>query len=191
MHIDLIRDQSKVMPLVRNPTDLTTLRIWFCKYRTLRTVGSLRQLKTLVVAGFPDEDLEFLRDLHELHYLQIVHLPKITDLSPIASLQNLETLSLETLPSWDSGRKVTKVTSLSPLAQLASLRHLSLFGVVSNDRSLVDVERCKSLRSARFSQYPKAEIERFYTATKLSDAQSPAPVFDAALDSAPSPNLSP
>ena len=98
---------------------------------------------------------------------------------------------METLPSWDSGHKVTEVTSLSPLAQLASLRHLSLFGVVPKDRSLVDVERCKSLRSARFSQYPRAEIDRFYAATRLSNAQSPEPVFDAESNSAPSPNLSP
>ena len=88
MHVDLIRDQSKVMPIFGSPTDLTTLRIWFCKYRTLKTLGSLHQLKTLVVAGFPDEDLEFLRELPELHYLQIVRLPRITDLSPVASLQN-------------------------------------------------------------------------------------------------------
>jgi len=66
MHVDLICDQSKVMPIFGSPTDLTTLRIWFCKYRTLKALGSLHQLKTLVVAGFPDEDLEVPSGISEV-----------------------------------------------------------------------------------------------------------------------------
>jgi hypothetical protein len=177
MHLDLMRDQSREMPTLGNSAEITTLRVWFCKYRTLRDVGVFTRLQTLVVAGIPDADLEFLRGLRKLTYLRIVHLPKVTKVSSVGALQSLETLALETLPGWDASGKVTEIESLAPLTRLGMLKHLSLFGVVPRDRSLKDLERCHRLRSARFSKYPKTEVARFYAATQLSDEHVPEPVF--------------
>ena len=138
-----------------------SLRIWFCKYKTLAPLTKFERLRTLVVAGFPDETLAILSKLQNLQYLSIVHLPNIVDLSPLTLLHHLESLSLSTLPSWDSSGKVTKVVSLDPIGMISSLKYLELFGVVPESRSLSPVERCGSLVSARFSKYPKKEIQRF------------------------------
>src|ERR1700761_5723554 len=106
------------MPSFTDPGGIRSLRVWFCKYETLASLSGLRQLQTLVIAGFPDTSLEILSAFSELRCLQIVHLPRISDLSPLSDCQQLESLSLETLPSWDSSGKVTKVNSLAPIAGL-------------------------------------------------------------------------
>jgi len=178
VHVDLIRDEAATMPAFPNPSAVRSLKLWFCKYKTLASLSALRRLQTLVIAGFPDAGLEILGGCSELRYLQIVHLPHIFDLSPLSDLQALEILSLETLPSWDAGGKVTKVRSLAPLTGLTNLKYLSLFGIVPDDRSLAPLEECRGLVSARFSKYPKSEVARFYGATALSDAHVPEPVFD-------------
>jgi hypothetical protein len=173
MYIELTRDSRIVLP----PLDpnVTSLRIWHCKYRTVRSVGEFRELQTLVIATFPDESLVFLTSLQRLRHLQIVHMPKVNDLSPLGELRNLESLSLETLPSWDASGKVTQVGSLEPLADLPGLKHLALFGVVPTTKSLSALERCPRLVSARFSKYPKAEVSRFYERTIVSDEHVPWP----------------
>lgn len=180
MHLDLVRDKAVTVPTVVNPSSVSSLRIWYCEYKTLTPIAMLSQLKTLVIAGFPDANLGFLGELRNLEYLRILHLPRVVDLSPLARLQRLETLCLETLPSWDSSSKTIEVESLAPLIQIQSLKHLSLFGVLPKDRSLADLERCSGLHSARVSKYPRREEARFYAATGLSDAQSPEPIFDGA-----------
>jgi len=176
MHIDWVRDPSRVMPALEDPPAVGSVRVWGCKYQTLAPLASLHRLRTLVILNFPDERLDFVGELQALQYLSIIHLPKISDLSPLEGLKHLETLSLHTAPGWDAGSKKIEVNSLAPVARLPSLKHLSLFGVVPEDLSLRPLELCKSLRSARFSKYPKYEMARFYAATGLSDAHPPEPV---------------
>ena len=166
------------MPTVPNPGDVYTLRIWHCSYRTLEPIRGFRNLRTLVIATFPDPTLAVLAALSHLRYLQIIHMPRITDLSPLAALYNLECLSLETLPNWDVSSKVTEVESLDPISELRQLRHLALFGVRPKDRSLSAIERCPQLESGRFSKYPQSEVTRFYDATQISNAHVPEPEFD-------------
>lgn len=178
MHLDLLRDKSKTMPAVAKPDAVHSVRIWHCGYRTLDPVSAFTQLRTLVIATFPDATLAALTPLSQLRYLQILHLPKIRDLSPLVALSRLESLSLETLPSWDPSGKVTEVNSLDPIGHLLDLRHLALFGVRPKDRSLAAVERCERLTSARFSKYPRSEVERFYGVMRVSDAHVPEPEFE-------------
>lgn len=109
MHLDLMRDKSKVFPALAQSNELRSLRIWHCRYRTLNQVSALRNLETLIIATFPDSSLAALSPLGRLRYLRVLHLPLIRDLSPLATLSQLECLSLETLPSWDSSSRVTEV----------------------------------------------------------------------------------
>jgi hypothetical protein len=178
MHNDFMRDKAKCFPEIADPSQITSMRIWHCNYKTIRSICKFRNLHTLVIATFPDESLSIIEDLLDLKYLRIIHLPKVTDLSPLESLQQLESLSLATLPSWDSSDKVLKVNSLEPISRLPRLKHLELFGVVSPDKSLVAIENCKALMSARFSKYPTQEIDRFYAVTGLSNAHIPRAEFE-------------
>lgn len=177
MHIDLMREVATDFPVIDTKNEVTSLRIWHCKYRTLEGIRQFPNLRTLVVATWPNESLSILSDIG-LEYLRIVHLPKIHDLAPLKDLQRLRALSLQTLPSWDASGKVQQVESLEPISQLSSLEHLELFGVVSTDNSLSAIENCKKLVSARFSKYPKQEVTRFYAFTGLSDAHIPKAEFE-------------
>ena len=151
------------------------MRIWHCKYDSLRGLSSFPNLSTLVIATFPDADLEVLGTLSKLRYLEIVNLPHITSLAPVRTLRDLEVLRLHTLPSWDSSGKKTVVESLTPVAALPRLRHLELFGVVPRDGSLRELEGLPSLQTARFHKYAKKETERFYEATGHDDSFAPEP----------------
>jgi hypothetical protein len=179
MHIDLNREKAKSMPSIGNPETIEGLRVWFCNYKTLEPVAEFRNLRTLAIAGYPDTTLNVLKGLKKLNYLRILHLPKVNDLSPLAELESLESLSLATLPSWDASSKKTIVESLAPISKLPNLKHLELFGVVSKDKSLSAIEKCESLITARFSKYPKREIERFFKETKVANAHAPIPNFKA------------
>lgn len=173
MYVKLARDKSTTMPAVDPAVD--TLCVWHCRYQTLRPIGQLRRLESLVIATLPDESLDFLGPLKHLRDLRIMHLPRVSDLTPLTALRRLETLSLSTLPSWDSSGRVTKVQSLAPLAELPSLKHLALFGVVARDKSLAPLAGCRNLVAAQFSKYPKAEIERFYDDSDISADPLPPP----------------
>lgn len=177
MHLDLMREVATDFPKIDNKNEVTSLRIWHCKYRTLEGIRQFSNLHTLVVAKWPDTSLSILSEVG-LEYLRIVHLPKIHDLAPLRGLQRLRSLSLQTLPSWDPSGKVQQVESLEPISQLSNLEHLELFGVVSTDKSLSAIENCKKLVSARFSKYPKQEITRYYAATGVSDAHIPRAEFE-------------
>lgn len=178
MHVEFERNDANEMPAVANPTSFGSARIWKCNYKSLDHFGQFSELQTLEILGFPDDTLGVLSALRKLRYLRIIHLPKVSDLSPLADLQALETLALETLPSWDASGKVTVVNSLDPIGDLKKLRHLNLLGVRSEDKSLAALERCPSLESARISKLPKKDVERFYAATRVSNAFVPDPEFD-------------
>lgn len=166
VHLDLLRDPARKFPSVVDPESIRSARIWHCKYESLVPLGALRNLEELVIATFPDESFDFLGKLSELRFLQVLHMPKICDISPLSGLKQLTTLSLSTLPSWDTSRKTTTIQSLDPLASIPSLTHLELLGVCPPDKSLIALKKCKYLRTARVSQYPRAEMIRFFNATE-------------------------
>jgi hypothetical protein len=175
MHVDLMRDNARIMPDLSGHDGIESLCVWHCKYKTLEPIGQIHGLRTLAIATFPDDSFSILSSQIQLRYLSIVHLPKITDLSPLISLVELECLSLRTLPSWDASSKKTIVKSLEPLVELPKLKYLELFGVVPESRSLDAIEKCRNLVSVRVSQYPRKEMKRFYGVASVSDDYVPKP----------------
>lgn len=179
MHLDLMRDTAMVFPRLDNKAEIRTIRVWHCKYKNLRALADFVNLEEIVIATFPDKSLDVLVALTKLRYLSILHMPKVSELEPLSSLKNVETLSLSTSPGWDAAGKCTIVSSLEPLTRMKSLRHLELFGVCPADKSLALLEQCENLQSARFSQYPKKEVERFYQVTGIVNCFNPKPSFQA------------
>lgn len=177
MHVDLVRQTSKVMPDFEDPARVSSLRVWHCGYQTLSPISQLPALRTLVIATFPDESLSVLGSHADLQYLSILHLPRVRDLAPLARFESLRTLRLATVPGWDASGKVTEVYSLEPLAGLQHLEHLELIGIVPPSRSLEPIERCPALTSARFAKFPSKEVVRFFSATGTADEHAPEPNF--------------
>ena len=177
MRIDLMRDKKNIFPLLEAPDALHHLRVWNCKYKTLQPISRCKNLEELVVASVPDDNLDFLSELTHLRYLRILHMPKINDITPLQALQSLESLSLATLPDWDSKGKLTIVDSLEPLRNLLSLKHLELFGICPSNKSLKSIELIDSLKTARFSGFPKDEVERFYDSTNVENKFIPESTF--------------
>lgn len=178
VHLELMRDPARTLPVVADPESVRSARIWHCKYKSLVALVALRNLEELEIATFPDESFEFLEKLDKLRFLRVMHMPKICDISPLSELKQLVSLSLSTLPSWDASRKTTTIESLEPLVTIPQLTHLELFGVCPRDKSLLPLEKCRNLQTARVSQYPRAEITRFFAATKVSNEFNPSPSFD-------------
>jgi hypothetical protein len=154
------------------------LRIWHCRYKSLEAVSEFGNLEELVVASFPEDSFGILRSLRKLRLVSIVHLPKVSELTALSELPGVESLSLATSPGWDAAGKCSTVNSLEPITMMRSLKHLELFGVCTPDRSLAALERCSTLRTARFSKYPAEEVERFYRVTTVVDQFNPAPSFE-------------
>jgi len=179
MHIDLMRDSATAFPQLEKKENIRSLRVWHCKYKNLKEVALLQNLEELMIASFPDKSLDIFLSLGKLRYLSILHLPKVSDLAALSALPNIETLSLSTSPAWDAAKKCTIVESLEPIASLKSLKHLELFGVCPASKSLASLEQCKSLQTARFSQYPKDEVERFYSVTNVTNVFNPGPTLFA------------
>ncbi|WP_082507543.1 hypothetical protein [Duganella sp. Root336D2] len=172
-----MRDPSRTFPQIADPDTVRSAKVWFCKYKSLAPLAELRNLEELVIANFPDECFEFIGRLEKLRFLSVVHMPKVRDFAPLAALTQLTSLSLSTLPSWDASRKTTIIESLDPLSTIPALAHLELFGICPPDKSLVPIEKCKDLRTARISQFPRAEIDRFYAVTKVGNRFNPEPSF--------------
>jgi hypothetical protein len=163
VHLDLIRDKSRVFPPVQNPEGVASLTVWHCKYKTLAPLQTLGSLRELTIATFPDESFELLASLVSLEELRIMHFPRVSSLAPLAKLQSLRRVILESLPSWDASNKRLIVESIEPLATLPQLECLQLLGVVPESRSLAALEASKSLRFARFHGYKAAEQSRFFS----------------------------
>ena len=174
-----MRDAATVFPKLERVAELRSLRIWHCKYKSLQPLAEFQNLEELVIGSFPDKSFEFLAPLRKLRYLSILHMPKVHELEALSGLINVESLSLATSPAWDSAEKCVIVESLEPVTRMAALKHLELFGVRPNDKSLAILEQCKSLQSARFSQYPKNEVERYYAASGVINKFNPEPSFSS------------
>ena len=140
-------------------------------------MAELRNLEGLVIAGFPDESFEFLARLEKLRHLSVLYMPKIFDIAPLAKLTQLTSLSLSTLPSWDASRKTTTIQSLEQLAAIPKLAPLELFGICPSNKLLIPLEKCRRLKSARISQYPRAEMSLFYAATNVANQINSSPSF--------------
>lgn len=177
VHLELIRDPARTFPVVNDPESVRSARIWHCKYKSLAPLVNLQNLEELVLATFPDESFELFEKLKKLRFLHVLHMPKIDDISSLSKLKQLVSLSLSTLPSWDASRRTTTIKLLEPLVAMPQLTHLELLGVYPLDKSLVPLENCKHLQTARLSQYPSTEISRFFTATKVIDRFNPNPSF--------------
>ena len=175
MHIELMRDPAKNFPQVDEPEKVESMRIWHCKYKTLAEITKFKNLKTLVIATYPDETLDVLANLTNLTYLRILHFPKVSSLEPLSQLKNLQTLSLETNPSWDSSRRVLTVDSLSPITQLKKLENLELLGVCTADKSLDALYSMAQLKTARISGYSDKVVSEFFEKSKVIDKFSPEP----------------
>ena len=175
-HLELMRDPARAFPPVADPDAVRRATIWHCRYTSLAPLAGLRQLEHLVIATFPDASLEFLGRLDKLRFLRIMHMPKVDDIGPLAGLTQRTALSLATLPSWDACGKMTTIRSLEPLVALPALAHLELFGICPPDKSLAPIEKCRHLRTARFSHYPSAETGRFFKMTKVANQFNPEPV---------------
>jgi hypothetical protein len=173
MRLELVRDAARSLPEVESPSKVSTLCVWHCKYETLEAVAEFENLQVLKIASFPDMSFEFLANLSQLKWLSVLHLPKVQDLEAISRITSLRFLELQTLPSWDSSRKRTLVQSLVPLSKLSNLEHISLLGVVSKDMSLVPLEHCKRLKTARFHGYPTQEVERFFQTSGVANSHMP------------------
>jgi hypothetical protein len=155
-----MRDCSREFPVVHDPRDYTSARVWHCGYKTLAPLAAFVNLRSLEIATFPDLTLEPIAGLSRLESLSIIHMPQVADLGPLSGLKMLKRLSLRTLPSWDTSGRVTEVRSLAPLIDLPCLTDLELFGVRPPDRSVDDLIRIGSLLRVSISKYPRAEIER-------------------------------
>jgi len=175
-HLELIRDPARAFPAVADPHAVRRATIWHCRYTSLAPLAEFRHLEQLVIATFPDASLEFLGQLDKLRFLRIMHMPKVNDIGPLAGLTQLTSLSLSTLPSWDASGKTTTIRSLEPLAAMPALAHLELFGICPPDKSLAPLEKCRHLRTARFSHYPSAETDRFFKMTMVANQFNPEPV---------------
>lgn len=173
MHREYLRDNNKAFEYEGNPLEVTSLKIWHCKYKTLKGLEEFHNLTNLVIAGFPEDSVELIANLKKLEYLQIIHLPKVSDIDPLSQLENLESLVISTLPSWDASRKKTEVKSLAPIATLPKLKYLELHGIVNPTKKLDELMSCKGLQSAMFSQFPKSEIDRFYKESNVQKQRIP------------------
>jgi len=169
-HLELMRDSSKAFPIVMDKSAIRTAWIWHCGYRSLFPISEMTNIEELVIGTLPDASLDMLSKLPRLRHLRIVHMPKITSLEVLERLPDIEILSLSTSPSWDASRKCTFVDSLAPIVKLPKLRQLELFGICPPDKSLRELLLCPNLESARFSQYPKDEVDDFYQRTGIADA---------------------
>ena len=174
MHLEFMRSTARQMPAVPNAGEITSLMVWHCKFDSLESLGSFTKLRALKIAGYPDSSLETLKRLKQLQWLSVLHLPEVRDLEPLGALRKLISLELATQPSWDSSGKRQVVKSLDPLAKLPRLAYLALLGVVPESKSLVSLEGCPSLVTARFSGYPATEVKRFYGASTLENAHVPS-----------------
>lgn len=179
MIVDLMRDRAERFPVIDNREQVRRMRIWHCKYKTLQSIAEFQNLEELVIATFPDGTLRPLASLRKLRHLRILHMPKITNLEGLSGLKGLESLALETSPSWDASGRCTVVESLEPIASISGLKHLQLFGICPPNKSLAALEQMKNLQSARFSQYPQPEVERFYDASGVVNEYIPKSSFDA------------
>ncbi len=175
MHLELMRDKSKVMPRIDSPLEVRSIRIWHCKYESLEQINKCKNLEVLVVASLPEADLKFLNNFKNLKYLSVIHLPRINDLSPLEALVSLETVSLSTLPSWDSSGKVTVVSTLAPLVNLPRLKYLELLGVRPENKSPLELVSSRSLVSIRLSKFAKKLEKELYEKTGLASDWAPEP----------------
>lgn len=178
MLLDFMKDTEKAFPKAENPSEVTGLRIWNCKYKSFKDIAEFENLEELVIASFPDESFEMLKPLRKLRYLSVLHMPNVSSLETLSTLKNVESLSLSTSPSWDSSGKSTIVESLDAIQGMNALKHLELFGVRPANKSLESLYNVKGLRSARFSQYPKKAVDEFYSITGAVNQFNPKSSFD-------------
>lgn len=171
--VNLVRDNSSVIPEI--PLSTQSLRIWACKYKSIAPIAQLRDLRELSIFAVKDDNFEFLAELSKLKYLSLIHAQNLKNVNFLNSLKDLEVLVLATSPSWDVKSKTITVESISPIANLPKLRCLELFGVTNSEKSLRDLLACTNIKFAKFSKYPPAEVDAFYSKTGAVRGNAPDP----------------
>ncbi len=76
MYLDLMRETASVFSVPEQAENVTALRIWHCKYKSLKALSVFKNLEELMIAGYPDSSLEVLQSLKKLKFLSILHMPK-------------------------------------------------------------------------------------------------------------------
>lgn len=173
MHLEYLRSAEQELPSTPDALAVRSVKVWYCKFKSLAGLAAYRNVERLVIAGYPDASLEVLSGLSNLRRLELLHFPNVTDLAPLESLEALEELALACLPSWDASGKRHQISSLSPLCSLPRLSAIELLGVVPVDLSLSALAACRGFRSDRLSGYPSSEVERFYQSTGAVNAFLP------------------
>ncbi|MDR0277987.1 MAG: hypothetical protein LBJ37_08885 [Paucimonas sp.] len=178
MKVDLMREPSKQLILSVPPEEITSLRVWHCKYKSLKAIEQCVNLRELVIGTLPDDSVDFLSGLKQLEYLRILHMPKLRQISALAQLDAMICLSLATAPSWDSAGKRTVIDTLEPISALPALKHVELICVIPADGSLDPLASVPRLESARLGGYPTDLVTRFYAMTGVRDNFNPSSSFD-------------
>jgi hypothetical protein len=173
MHIDLVWDESKKFPVADNKEDITSIKVWNCKYKNFDALSEFITLEEIAILRYPNTSLDIFLSMPKLRHLEITHLPKITDFSALPKLDNLESLSFSTLPSWDFSGKRLQIPSLEIFSQMKALKHLELIGARFPDESLVLLEKSKTLKTLIGTQYSETEKERFYQVTGCIKSRLP------------------
>lgn len=176
MHVDLAGDMRRAMPVVDNAWDVGSLRIWNCRYTTLRPLEEYPNLRTLLISAYPDDSFDPVSELRHLRYLSVTGISRPLDLTPLGQLGTLETLQLEAPKP--PGAQAQEVPSFDPLGNCRALRHVSIYGMRPQDRSLRGLERCADLVVARFDAVPEQEVARFYAVRGKLEGRIPPPRFD-------------
>jgi hypothetical protein len=181
----------KIVGTLEPLTKLTGMRQLFVqgvRKQDMPILGSLRQLRSLLIWRLDATDLHEIRALDSLRDFGVYHAPKLETLKGIEHWKLLKNFFLhntprlrsvahmETLPSvqeiviqngW-SASKLIKVKSFRPLSSLLTLKRLDLRGVEATDESLDSLSGLKSLRHFFPGTY-NADVEKLaFLAAKLN-----------------------
>jgi hypothetical protein len=58
MKLELIREKTKIFPLIGNPLDYSEIRIWHCKYQSFTPISDFQNAENIEIATFPDSSLD-------------------------------------------------------------------------------------------------------------------------------------
>jgi hypothetical protein len=177
MYLEFLKKTEPTFPEAASPEEVTAIKVWLCKYKSLANIKACRHLKTLVINGLPEEDPSWIGELTQLEYLWIQNPSKVKSLDFISQLKKLRTLSLSTPPSWDASKKFIEIQSLEPISSLENLNNLELFGVCAPSRSLEALKKCRALARARFNGYPQTVTDDFYNTTNVINEFAPEPIL--------------
>jgi hypothetical protein len=142
-----------------NQQQLTTFTIVYGSrsYRDLSVLGSLPNLRKLVIEGFPSEaSLEGLTHSTSLRILHVFS-RKPLDFTPLAKMTMLEELEIGTGVD-PAFRGRVKTPNLNFLQNLSQLKHLEFRNLIPEDKDMSPLQKLTNLQTGGYSffrgQYP-------------------------------------